>query len=340
MPTSFRRITRAEALDQGFTDRQLQHLVRSGVLHRVRPGEFALPDEWKPATALDRHRELVLRTAERVSAPQVYSHFAAAALWGIRIRGRWPDRVDVLTVKSSGGRSSGRLRRHAVGFDDCVIVDLDGLQLTSPAQTVVDLARMLPFVDAVVASDSALGTAFGRERLTTHAELRERVDAGPARGARRVRAVLAEADGRSESPPESESRVSAVLLGFPRPDLQREFRTAIGDFATDLWWPDDGVAGECDGDAKYTDLAYLGTRTPQQVFRDEKARERALRAHPDVNGLVRWAPSDLQPLTRFYDILVGAGLGSTFGRPTAASWGQAQVDLIAIAARGPFARHS
>lgn len=341
MNTSFHRITRSDALQQGFNDRQLQQLVRSGMLRRVRPGEFALPQEWDPASRLEQHREFVLRTAERVSAPQVYSHHAAAALWRIRIRGRWPDRVDVLAARASGGRSSGRVRRHALGFETHEVVELDGLLVTSPAQTVIDLARALPFLDGVVAADSALGTAFGRRQLTTPEDLDRRLHADDRpRGALKARAVVAEADGRAESPPESESRMETVLLGFPRPELQREFMTSLGAFRTDFWWEEFGLGGECDGAAKYSDPEFLRGRSPQQVFRDEKARERALLAVPELRRLVRWEPADLTPMARFYDVLIAAGLPSRFGRPTAASWTAAQAELIAAAARGPFTRPS
>jgi len=327
-----RRITRAEALDQGFTDRQLAQLIRTGRLHRVRPGEYALPTEWNALERHRQHRELVLRTAERVTAPQVYSHFAAAALWGMRIRGNWPTRVDVIVDRAHGGRSSGRLRRRAVGFDGREIVEKEGLLLTSPAQTVVDLARELPFVDAVVVADSALGTAFGRAALTTNSELVERLaDARTARGVGRARAVLAEADGRAESPPETESRIATVLLGFPRPDLQREFATGIGIRRVDMWWEHFGQAGECDGRAKYRDPAYLKGRDPADVFRREKERDRALLALPAVRGITHWEPTDLHDLGRFYDILRGAGLPTSMPRPTATTLDHAQSLLLRTA---------
>jgi hypothetical protein len=330
---NLRRITRAEALAQGFTDRQLAQLIRTGALHRVRPGEYALPAEWSAADQHRRHRELVLRTAERVTSPQVYSHHAAAALWGIRIRRAWPPKVDVLVDRAHGGRSSGRLRRRALGFDGREIVESEGLLLTSPAQTVIDLARELPFIDAVVVADSALGTAFGRAALTTHPELIGRLaDARDRRGFDRARAVVAEADGRAESPPETESRIAAVLLGFPRPDLQREFVTRIGIRRVDLWWEHFAHAGECDGRAKYRDPGYLKGRDPADVFRSEKERDRALLALPAVRGITHWDPSDLHPLAKFYDILRDAGLPSSLPRPTAATLDHAQSLLLRTAA--------
>lgn len=338
MDRQFRRITRAQALDQGFTDRQLSHLVRSGALHRIRPGEFALSDEWSPSNRRERHRELVLRTAERVASPQIYSHHAAAALWGIRIHGSWPDRVDVLVDRTGGGRSTGRMRRHAIGIDEREVVELDGLLVTSPAQTVIDLARRLPFIDGVVVADSALGTAFGRARLTTPEELLARLEAGGrGRGMTRARAVAAEADGRAESPPETVSRLGTILLGFPRPEIQREFDTARGKRRVDQWWVEHGHAGECDGAAKYTDAEMLRGRNPVEVFREEKRRDRELLALPEVNRITHWEPGDLYPPARFYDLLRSAGLPSRFPRPLFTSWSAADAALLSMPTRSSLA---
>lgn len=337
---SLQRITRQDALAQGFSDRQLQALVRRGTILRIRPGEFALAEEWSDATPLERHRELVLRTAERVESPQVYSHFAAASLWGIRLWNGWPDRVDVLVDRSLGGRSSGILRRRALGLDGVETIEMNGLTLTSPAQTVIDLARILPFLDAVVVADSAIGTSLGRPPLTTLAEL-EKVAAASAhkRGAKTVKAVLAAADTGSEGPPETASRVTCIMLGFPAPETQKEFQTVLGARRLDLWWEKYRLGGECDGRAKYSDPAMLHGRTPQEVFREEKERERALLALPEIDGLVRWEPREVRNLQRFYSILSGAGLPSRYGPPTRASWARAQQGLISAAAQGRFARH-
>lgn len=338
MDNALTRITRAEAIDQGFTDRQLAYLIRTGMLHRVRPGEFALPGEWASARRHQQHRELVLRTVERVTSPQVYSHFAAAALWGIRIWGSWPTSVDVLVDRANGGRSSGRLRRNALGFEGREVVELEGVLVTSPAQTVVDLCRRLPFVEGVVVADSALGTAFGRARLTTPEELIARLGAaGRGRGVGRARAAVAESDGRAESPPETVSRIGSLVLGFPRPEPQREFVTANGARRVDLWWDGFGLGGECDGQAKYSDPEYLRGRTPQEVFRAEKLRDRELLALPGVRGITHWDPADLTPPAKFYDILRGAGLPSRVSRPSPRSWSNVEVGLLASSTRR-FAR--
>ncbi|AYF98734.1 hypothetical protein [Protaetiibacter intestinalis] len=341
MNTRLHRITRPEALDQGFTDRQVAALIRLKQLHRVRPGEYALPEEWTTAEPHERHRELVLRTSERVAEPQVYSHLAAAALWGIRILGTWPTRVDVLVPRSSGGRSSGRLRRHAIGYDDRDVVELDGILVTSPAQTVVDLARMLPFMDAVVAADSALGTAFGRAPLTTLDEISKIVRAaGRGRGVARARAALAFADRRAEAPPETVSRVGATVLGFPPPEPQKEFATASGRRRVDLWWGAFGRVGESDGRAKYTDPALLRGRSPDEVFRREKQRDRELLALPEVDGITHWEPAELYSPAKFYDILRAAGLPTRLPRPRFTSWSSPDVALAAARLRPSDARQS
>lgn len=104
------------------------------------------------------------------------SYFAAAALWGIRILGRWPELVNVTIDRAAGGRSDGALRRHCVGLESTEIVVLDGLTVTSPAQTVVDLVRMLQFADAIVAASPALRPAGSRR--SAFDETSSMIDAG------------------------------------------------------------------------------------------------------------------------------------------------------------------
>jgi hypothetical protein len=61
-----------------------------------------------------------------------------------------------------------------------------------------------------------------------------------ARGIRQLREVLALADPRAESPPESHVRVLLVQAGLPRPRPQYEVRDGQGRFVArlDLAWPE------------------------------------------------------------------------------------------------------
>ncbi|WP_411721934.1 type IV toxin-antitoxin system AbiEi family antitoxin domain-containing protein [Mycetocola sp.] len=289
-------------------DHTIRRRLRHGQLVRVAPGIYAELERWRVLDPLARHRMLVLATAERLRTPVVFSHHAAAALFGIRLLGDWPRTVDVTLERATGGRSDGGIRRHCTGLDDVDIVVSGQVAVTSPAQTVVDLARMLPFADAVVAMDSALHRKRAGGALTTKDALLDRCAAIEGqRGWRRAHLAAEFSTHLSDSPEESHSRIQIHLAGFPRPELQQTFVDAEGFIAdTDFYWRDCDHAGECDGRDKYRNPAYLRGRDPADVVIAEKNRENRLRRV--VRTVSRWEPADLYPPSRMVDILIRAGL--------------------------------
>lgn len=187
--------------------------------------------------------------------------------------------MHVVCAPAGGGRSHRDVVRHAVaGPVDVVVVD--GLVVTSPARTVVDLARVGGVVAGVVAGDAAL-----RGGLATVDELVAECErAGRGRGVRAARRTSGLVDALSESPGESLSRVRIAEWGLPAPVLQHEVRDRDGLIGrVDFWWPRHGVAGEFDGRLKY------GSDAPEVLWR-EKLREDRLRA--TGLRLVRWTWQD------------------------------------------------
>ncbi|MET0782938.1 MAG: hypothetical protein ABWY53_01315 [Leifsonia flava] len=306
---------RAELLSIGTTDATLARERRRGDLLSIVPGSYVTREDWAALDGLARHRLRVLETAARLKTQPVYSHFAAAALLGIRILNEWPERIDVTLERSSGGRSGGLLRRRCTGLDDVDVVSLDGLLVTSPAQTVTDLARELPFADGVVAMDSALHRKRRPRPLLTVDELDARVAASAGKpGHRRAVACARFATPLSDSPQESHSRVQIHLLGFPEPELQSRLLLPDGSTAElDFRWPQYDHGGECDGRAKYRNPEFLRGRTPTEAVIDEKNRENQVRRV--VSRLSRWEPAHLYPPARLYDLLTADGLPSSKPRP-------------------------
>ena len=221
------------------------------------------------AVTLMRERRLVL------------SQRTAAIAWGLPLLGDPPEDVHVVAWRTNGGRSDDRLVRHCLDIPPETVV-LEGLEATTLARTVVDVARTSRFAEGVMVADAALARGTRRDQLT--AELPE-----PGhRGARRAREAVAFADGRSGSPVESLSRVSIAEAGLPAPELQHEFRDRDGRMDVDFWWPRRGVIGEFDGKVKYLDACYRNGRTLEQVLLDEKWREQRLRRQPGVRAIARW----------------------------------------------------
>lgn len=272
-----RRSLRAE----GFTDDEVLRMLRAGDLTPVRRGSYvcgALPDD-----AGTRHALLVRAEVEHLADGVVLSHASAAVLHGLPVWAIPLRRVHATRARRTGGRSGTRVHVHAAPLDYHEIDVVDGLPVTSVARTVVDLARTVPFEQAVAVADAAL-----HDGLVD----RESLAAALARsagwlGSPDARRVVAFADGRSASVGESRSRVAILRAGLPAPVLQWEVIGRSGRWIgrVDFGWPELRTVGEFDGVAKYGRLLRPGQSAGDAVYA-EKLREDELRAE-DL-GVVRW----------------------------------------------------
>lgn len=121
---------------------------------------------------------------------------------------------------------------------------VDGCALTSPAQTFVDLAESLEFVDLLVLGDSLIH----RTGVTVQ-ELRSRAQLCTGRGARLAREVADCCRARCESPGESKTRLLIVAAGLPEPVCNQVVDDGAGlrSRRIDLAYPQWKLAIEYDG---------------------------------------------------------------------------------------------
>lgn len=280
---------RRRALIDGFTDADLQRLVRKGEWNRLRRGAY-LPGKL-PTNLATRHRLLVHATMRGLRSTAVVSHQSAAVLLGIPLWNVPLDTVHVTRRPGATTRDRSRLRVHVARLRDDEIVHIGGLDVTSPVRTALDLARSLPFEPAVVALDASLHC-----RLIDHDQLRQRLfDLAGTPGSRAAARAIAFADSRSESVGESRSRVVLHSLGVTPPTLQLPITTALGTSRVDFGWEQERVVGEFDGLIKYGRLLRPG-QTPGDAVIDEKLREDAIRA--ENWAFVRWIWADLSSPVR------------------------------------------
>jgi hypothetical protein len=277
--------TTAALREAGYRVDEIRRLLGRRALTRLRRGTYvagAIPDE-----AAERHRLEVRAATAELSALCVVSHVSAAVLHGLPTWRLPLDRVRVTRHRRSGARRTDRVQVHTAPVEPEELCLAEGLLVTTPARTIVDVARTVPFEQAVVVADAALQAG-----LIEKPEL-ERALARAAGwpGIPAARHVVAFADGGSESVGESRSRVAIARAGLPAPVLQWEVRTADGAMrATDFAWPQRRTVGEFDGKVKYGRLLRPGEAPGDAVFR-EKCREDAIRDQ----GLevVRWTWADL-----------------------------------------------
>lgn len=281
-------LLRPTLLGAGVTDGELHRLRRAGALVPIQRGAYLPAENPGVNDARERHGFRVTAELTRVAPDAAVSHASAAVLYGLPVWHVPLGLVHVTKPRRSGGRRTGRLYVHTAPLRVDEIETVRGKRVTSPARTVADLARTLPFEPALVIADAALHGG-----LVTPGELADAVRRVTGwRGAPAARRVVAFADGLAESVGESRSRVAIAHAGLPPPVPQWELAGHDGVLLgrVDFWWPDHGLVGEFDGRVKYGRPLRPG-QDPSEVVFAEKLREDAIRAQG--YRFVRWTWRDL-----------------------------------------------
>lgn len=156
------------------------------------------------------------------------------------------DDAQVLVARPPGTRIDGprgvKIHRTPTREEDIVVHG--GLRLTTAVRAAWDEASLMPLPTALPIVDGLLHAG-----VLTSAELVARVVANRGIwGVSRVRALSEVADGRSESPPESQMRLAILSAGLPPPVPQLTIRLDSGYVVrVDFGWPQYRVALEYDG---------------------------------------------------------------------------------------------
>lgn len=279
-----------ELLARGWTSAELARAVRAGEVTRPRRGAYVL-DPWRAATdppdRLQEHRRLIKATVPQLRIGSAVSHASAAVLHGLPVPYAALATVDLTRDPASTGRVRGAVHTVAAALPAHHVTEVDGVAVTTPARTVVDLARHGRFDWGLAAADAALRQGLDVKSL---GEVLRTMRRWP--GVRRARRVVVEGDAAADSPAESILRARIVEAGFPRPQLQLPVRDGSGRAVgyADFGWPDIGVVAEFDGWTKYGTLVPAGGSAAGVVVA-EKIREDAFRALGWV--VVRFVWADL-----------------------------------------------
>jgi len=272
----------------GYSDNEIRRLRRNGTLASVRRGSYLPTGQMESLDDIGRHEVLVRSTIPGLRLPAVVSHTSAAVLLGIPLWSTHLGLVHVTRPQPANGGRSGSLLCHTAAMTDDEIAVVDGIRITTPARTIADLARLLPFEQAVVAADGAL-----HKKLLTAEQLVAATTAiRGAPGSRAALRVARFASGLSESVGESRSRVMMHAAALPPPVLQLEVNDIGGRKLgrSDYGRHDGRLLGEFDGKIKYGRLLKPGESPGDAVFR-EKLREDALR--DNGSRVVRWVWAEL-----------------------------------------------
>lgn len=289
----------------GMTAAEIEQRCRDGVWEHVRHGIVGVPEP--DLTPEERHRRLIHATWAGLRPGAVISHASAAVLHGLPVPASTLQRVWI-TRPGRGGRISHLVHLCRAELSEGDIVEADGLAVTSRVRTCVDMVRRLGFTEGVVLADAALRTTKQHPRADpandgVRGELLECVRRG-VWGDGRAQRTLRFADGRSESPGESRSRVMMHRLGIEPPNLQLEIfddRGLAG--RTDFDWRDGRLLGEYDGLGKYLRDLRPGENPADVVWREKRREDRLRRTG---RGVVRWTKAELADPPLFRRLLLDA----------------------------------
>ena len=231
---------RVQALEAGLTARIIDRRVTNGTWKRVHPSVYVVagtPGPW---------RQRLMAACLAAGRGAVASHRSAAALWGFD----GSDEAGIeLTLVRVGRRPIPGVTIHRTrGLANADVTEVDGIPVTRPARTLIDLASVLDAGRLEAMLDSGL-----RDGQVSVAHLERRLAAVGSRGrpgADALSRLLARRRGTRPAESIQERRVAGLLMaaGLPEPVRQHELRDGSGALLArfDLAYPELRLAVEYD----------------------------------------------------------------------------------------------
>ncbi|HEU4738807.1 MAG TPA: type IV toxin-antitoxin system AbiEi family antitoxin domain-containing protein [Solirubrobacterales bacterium] len=244
-------VARAQLRALGLGEDAIDHAARTGRLHRVFRGVYAVGYP----TINERGR--LMAAALACGKGAAISHRSAGALLGLLDKG--PVVIDVIAPPSRGRKIDG-IRFHRVRpprLDE--VGTVAGIPCTSPARTLVDLAGTV--------GDWTLRSCFERaaqKKSLDIAAIEASMDPG-RRGNRSLRALIAEwrkaapvaKKGHLKSPLEAKVLPLVLARDHPAPLLNAPVEIAKGRIEVDFLWPNHRFALQADSrDFHATHIAF------------------------------------------------------------------------------------
>jgi very-short-patch-repair endonuclease len=228
-------VTATQLHAAGFDDAAIKRRCRAGRLHRLHRGVYLVGHAVAPAHAAEMAALLACEPGS------VVSHRSAARLWGLPAFRDGSAPAEVTVAGRNPGHKPGIViyRARKLGRQDVRCVD--GIPVTAPARTMLDLATVLSIDDL----EAAYAEAHARVLLQP-SDLMDLLDRNPRRrGREALRSLAALALGAGLTRSEAERRLRTLLRAAALPLPTANARVA--DFEVDFLWPDQKVIVEVDG---------------------------------------------------------------------------------------------
>jgi hypothetical protein len=242
-------VTRPQLREFGVGETGIDERVRTGRLHRIHRGVYAL----SPARL--RTEGYWLAAVLACGPGAVLSHRSAASLW--ELRSSAAQAIDV-TVPSRAGRAKRRgIKVHrSRRLTAEQTVTRDRIPVTTVARTLLDLADVLP----TQALKRAIDEAEYRGRFDL-ASIHAVVETNPGRLGAKLLELATEPQQRTRSDLEDDFLAFCRGHGLPRPTVG----ATIAGYEVDFAWPAARLIVETDG---------LATHRTRRAFEDDRKRDR------------------------------------------------------------------
>lgn len=262
---------RGEAIDAGYTDRQIAWLVRTGVWHRVRRGAYVDAETWATLNDVQRHGVLTRAVLRQAKTEGVPSHVSAlpeydAPVWNIPL-----DVVHLTRLDRRAGRNERGVHQHSGLLLPEDIVSRRGIDVVSATKTAIDITTMAEVEPSLVIVNHLFHA--GHTSPAAVAERYASMDHDP--NTLKTDLVLRLADPRIESVGETRTMHLCWRFGLPRPEPQFEICDSSGQFVArvDFAWPEHKVFLEFDGKQKYVEFLREGETVEDVVLREKRREE-------------------------------------------------------------------
>jgi very-short-patch-repair endonuclease len=234
--------TVAEARESGISRQRLRRLLAQRQVRKVLRGVY------QSVEALDTIASRAEAAALVMPPFAIVCDRTAAWIHGVDVvRYREldvPPPLDVVVLRYARRQNRSEWRNGERDLASRDVMRVNGLRVTTPLRTALDLACKLPRRDALAAVDQ-----FMRVHELTRDDLRRELPRYfRRRGVVQLRAIVAAADPRAESPAESWVRMAIMDAGLPAPEVQYSVIVDGAErYRLDLAYPRHRICIEYDG---------------------------------------------------------------------------------------------
>jgi hypothetical protein len=292
---------RHQALSSGYTRREFEHMTRrrGGPWLRVRYGIYTERESWERLDESAQAR--LLDRAALISCDEgtVLSHSSAARALCLPLYDADDGEVHLTRLRIHDRILTGveaGIKHHGGLLTDEEIQLVDGVPVTNAVRTTLDITSEFGYRAGLVTADAVLRSGVPKS------ELQAAVDRQPTHPHHAARqAVVADADGRAQTPIETLGRIIVKQMGITDVVPQQRFEFLDdADAFVDLYSPQLRHVFECDGKLKYRPQTnwrgeYL---TAEEVVWLEKQREDLLRGRGLGVSRLIWADTWPQAFSR------------------------------------------